>query len=103
VDEDSDSSSDEEYGGPSVRTRRWAAHEITKFKEVLGRLAHSDGPSWDAVAREFPGRTPEQCQSCYRKLRESREITFVLKPPKSPEAMLRKKVKAIVGVEFLGV
>jgi hypothetical protein len=97
---DTDSSSDDDSDSSSSRQRRWTLNERVRFKEVVTRLAQSDAPTWHAVAKEFPERSPAECESFYKRLRDSKERTVVFKAERSKEEILRKQVNVIVGVEF---
>lgn len=120
--ESSDSSSDDDDDDIDVSdhrrksVKRWTDPERTQLKEIITNAASLGITTWKEIAKHFPGRTVEQCQNLYHRMRGSKELNVEFRQRKSskklgrPPKYLReerdrarafqKQVKHILGITF---
>lgn len=84
---DSDDDDDDNDGTTRSRrtARRWTEAETAQFKQVVKDVAEANG-TWKDIVRHFPGRTKEQCQTLYHRLRSTKELNINFRPRKGANA-----------------
>jgi hypothetical protein len=73
-DSDSDDDSDDESRSRRQRHRPdWCALDMWKFRAALNEYA-GRSPDWRAIAKRFPGKSPDDCRHLYVKMKRSNQI-----------------------------